>query len=105
MPIQRRGRRLPLSTSHSNRSLRTESPLRGNEIFRADKEAETALEIQGRRRRDKISLGNPADLGLIAGYALAESALDTAAGGLNKTVAFSGEPPPNRVVIIQFEIG
>ena len=26
-----------------------------------------ALEIQGRRRRDKISLGNPADAGLIAG--------------------------------------
>ena len=26
-----------------------------------DKEAETALEIQGRRRRDKISLGNPVD--------------------------------------------
>jgi hypothetical protein len=26
-----------------------------------------ALEIQGRRRRDKISLGNPADSGLIAG--------------------------------------
>jgi uncharacterized protein (DUF1330 family) len=25
------------------------------------------------------------------------------AGGFNKTVAFSGEPPPNRVVIIQFE--
>jgi hypothetical protein len=27
-----------------------------------------ALEIQGRRRRDKISLGNPADSGLIAGF-------------------------------------
>ena len=25
------------------------------------------------------------------------------AGGFNKTVALSGEPPPNRVVIIQFE--
>ena len=25
-----------------------------------------ALEIQGRRRRDKISLGNPADSGLVA---------------------------------------
>ena len=33
-----------------------------------DKEAETALEIQGCRRRDKISLGNPADSGLIAGF-------------------------------------
>ena len=67
---QRRGRR---SCPHRHR-IRTglfepKSPLRGNGIFtRRDKEAETALEIQGRRCRDKISLGNPADSGLIAGF-------------------------------------
>jgi hypothetical protein len=33
-----------------------------------DKEAETALEIQGRRCRDKISLGNSANSGVIAGF-------------------------------------
>jgi hypothetical protein len=33
-----------------------------------DKEAETALEIQGRRCRDKISLGNSANSGLIARF-------------------------------------
>jgi hypothetical protein len=33
-----------------------------------DKEAETALEIQGRRCKDKITLGNSANSGLIAGF-------------------------------------
>src|SRR6476659_786533 len=61
---------LPLSTSHSNRSLRTEVSVAGKRNLQGgDKEAEMALEIQGRRRRDKISLGNPADAGLIAGCA------------------------------------
>ena len=59
---------LPLSTSHSNRSLRTGFSVAGKRNLQGgDKEAEMALEIQGRRRRDKISLGNPADSGLIAG--------------------------------------
>ena len=35
---------------------------------RGDKEAETTLEIQGRRCRDKITLGNSANSGLIAGF-------------------------------------
>ena len=48
----------------SNRSLRCgETESQGG-----DKEAETALEIQGRRCRDKISLGNSANSGLIAGF-------------------------------------
>ena len=60
---------LPSPTSHSNRSLRTEVSVAGKRNFQGgDKEAETALEIQGRRRRDKISLGNPANSGLIAGF-------------------------------------
>ena len=50
---------LPSPTSHSNRSLRTEVSVAGKRNFQGrDKEAETALEIQGRRCRDKISLGN-----------------------------------------------
>ena len=62
-------RRTPLPTSHSNRSPRTEVSVAGKRNFQGgDKKAETALEIQGRRRRDKISLGNPADSGLIAGF-------------------------------------
>ena len=56
-------------TSHSNRSLRTEVSVAGKRNFQGrDKEAETALEIQGRRCRDKISLGNSANSGLIAGF-------------------------------------
>ena len=51
------------ATLCSNRSLRC-----GKRNFQGrDKEAETALEIQGRRCRDKISLGNPANSGLLAG--------------------------------------
>jgi hypothetical protein len=58
-----------LTTSHSNRSLRTEVSVAGKRNFQGrDKEAETALEIQGRRCRDKISLGNSANSGLIAGF-------------------------------------
>ena len=62
-----------LSCPHRHR-IRTglfepESPLRGNGIFTAEtKRPKTALEIQGRRRRDKISLGDPANSGLIAGF-------------------------------------
>ena len=56
-------------TSHSNRSLRTEVSVAGKRNFQGrDKEAETALEIQERRCRDKISLGNPANSGLVAGF-------------------------------------
>ena len=58
-----------LTTSHSNRSLRTEVSVAGKRNFQGrDKEAETALEIQGRRCGDKISLGNSANSGLIAGF-------------------------------------
>ena len=58
---------LPSSTSHSNRSLRTEVSVAGKRNFqRGDKEAETTLEIQRRRCRDKITLGNSANSGLIA---------------------------------------
>ena len=58
-----------LSTSHSNRSLRTEVSVAGKQNFQGrDKEAETALEIQGRWCGDKISLGNSANSGLIAGF-------------------------------------
>jgi hypothetical protein len=64
---QRRGRR---SCAHRHRirtgSLRTEVSVAGKRNFQGrDKEAETALEIQGRRCRDKISLGNSANSGLI----------------------------------------
>ena len=63
------GEGLPSPTSHSNRSLRTEVSVAGKRNFQGrDKEAETALEIQGRRCRDKISLGNSANSGLIAGF-------------------------------------
>src|ERR1700752_4774027 len=56
---------LPSPTSHSNRSLRTEVSVAGKRNFQGrDKEAETDLEIQGRRCRDKISLGNSANSGL-----------------------------------------
>ena len=60
---------LPSSTSHSNRSLRTEVFVAGKRNFqRGDKEAETTLEIQRRRCRDKITLGNSANSGLIARF-------------------------------------
>ena len=63
------GEGLPSPTSHSNRSLRTEVSVAGKRNFQGrDKEAETALEIQGRRCRDKISLGNSANSGQIAGF-------------------------------------
>jgi uncharacterized protein (DUF1330 family) len=39
----------------------------------------------------------------LARKSIAEGGGKYVAGGFNKTVAFSGEPPPNRVVIIQFE--
>ena len=62
-----RAKELPSPTSHSNRSLRTEVCVAGKRNFQGrDKEAETALEIQGRRCRDKISLGNSANSGLFA---------------------------------------
>jgi len=51
---------LPLSTSHSNRSLRTEVSVAGKRNFQGrDREAETATEVQGRPCRDKISLATP----------------------------------------------
>ena len=60
---------LPSPTSHSNRSLRTEVSVAGKRNFqRGDKEAETTLEIQRRRCRDKITLGNSANSGLIARF-------------------------------------
>ena len=47
-------RELPSPTSHSNRSLRTEVSVVGKRNFHGrDKAAETALEIQGRRCRDR----------------------------------------------------
>jgi hypothetical protein len=50
-------------------SLRTEVSVARKRNFQGrDKEAETALEIQGRRCRDKISPGNSANSGLIAGF-------------------------------------
>ena len=53
----------------------TEVSVAGKRNFQGrDKEAETALEIQGRRCRDKISPGNSANSGLIAG--VRESALE-----------------------------
>jgi hypothetical protein len=76
-------RRLLHPRQNRRRSLRwSPSPIpdvllsRSNEVSVAgkrnfqgrDKEAETALEIQGRRCRDKISLGNSANSGLIAGF-------------------------------------
>jgi hypothetical protein len=62
-------RELPSLTSRSNRSLRTEVSVAGKRNFQGrDKEVETALEIQGRGCRDKISLGNSANSGLIAGF-------------------------------------
>jgi uncharacterized protein (DUF1330 family) len=39
----------------------------------------------------------------LARKSIAEGGGKYVAGGFNKTVAFSGGPPPNRVVIIQFE--
>src|SRR6476646_2099400 len=60
---------LPSSTSHSNRSLRTEVSVAGKRNFqRGDKEAETTLEIQRRRCRDKITPGNSANSGPIARF-------------------------------------
>ena len=57
-----------LANGDPRRSLRTEVSVAGKRNFQGrDKEAETALEIQGRRCRDKISLGNPANSGLLAG--------------------------------------
>src|ERR1700738_1168606 len=60
---------LPSLTSHSNWSLRTEGSVAGKRNFQVrDKEAETALEIQGRRWGDKTYSHTPADSGLIAGF-------------------------------------
>ncbi len=67
---QRSGRR---SCPHRHRVrtglFKTEVSVAGKRNFQGgDKEADTALEIQERRRGDKISLGNPADSGLIARF-------------------------------------
>ena len=49
--------------------LRTEVSVAGKRNFqRGDKEAKTTLKIQGRRCRDKITPGNSANSGLIAGF-------------------------------------
>jgi hypothetical protein len=56
-------------TADPRRSFRTEVSVAGKRNFQGgDKEAETTLEIQGCRRRDKISIGKPAGSGLIAGF-------------------------------------
>src|ERR1700688_3944416 len=48
-------------------SLRTKVSVAGKRNFQGrDKEAETASKVQGRRRRDKISLNKPANSGLVA---------------------------------------
>jgi hypothetical protein len=52
---------------HSNRSLRTKvSVARKPNFEHRDKAAETASKVQGCRRREKSSLNNPANSGLIA---------------------------------------
>ena len=84
-----------LTTSHSNRSLRTEVYVAGKRNFQGrDKEAETALEIQGRRCRDKISLGNSANSGLIAGFGEI-SVCEKVRGGAGRTRT------PNQAVMKQ----
>jgi hypothetical protein len=63
-PAQSRHNSIAFEPVSSNRSLRCgETEFQGR-----DKEAETALEIQERRCRDKISPGNSANSGLIAGF-------------------------------------
>src|ERR1700730_9974043 len=74
------GQRWPLCPSMSKRghaplrrvrtgSLPTEVSVAGKRNFQGrDKEAETALEIQGCRCRDKISPGDSANSRLIAGF-------------------------------------
>ena len=53
--------------AHSNRVLRTKVSVAGKRNFQGrDREAETATKVQGRPCRDKISLANPANSGLIA---------------------------------------
>ena len=48
-------------------SLRTKVSVAGKRNFQGrDREAETATKVQGRPCRDKISLANPANSGLIA---------------------------------------
>ena len=81
----------------------TEVSVAGKRNFQGkDKEAETALEIQGRRCRDKISLGNSANSGIIAGFR--EISVRTRMrGGLGRTrtsnqaVMRRGLPLPGRI--------
>jgi hypothetical protein len=48
-------------------SLRTKVSVAGKRNFQGrDKEAETASKVQGRRCRDKVSLNNPANSGLVS---------------------------------------
>ncbi len=66
---QRSGRR---SCPHRHRVrtglFKTEVSVAGKRNFQGrDKAAETGVKVQGRHCRDKISLNNPADSGLIAG--------------------------------------
>ena len=61
---------LPWSSDKSRirtKSLRTAVSVAGKRNFQGrDKEAQTASKVQGRRCRDKISLTNPTNSGLIA---------------------------------------
>ena len=98
---------LPSPTSHSNRSLRTEVSVAGKRNFQGrDKEAETALEIQGRRCRDKISLGNSAKFGAnrrVPENLPLERECVVGSGGLEpptKRLCASGLPLPGRSGLI-----
>jgi hypothetical protein len=95
---------LPSPTSHSNRSPRTEVSVAGKRNFHArDKEAETALEIQGRRRRDKISLGNPVDSELIAGFREISVRTRMRGGGCSQhRTSLLSEFPANREIYREF---
>jgi hypothetical protein len=56
-----------LALACSSVSLRTKVSVAGKRNFQGrDKEAETASKVQGRRCRDKVSLNNPANSGLVS---------------------------------------
>ena len=95
---------LPSPTSHSNRSLRTEVSVAGKRNFQGrDKEAETALEIQGRRCRDKISLGNSANSGLIAGFREISVRTRMRGGGCSRhRTSLLSKFPANREIYREF---
>ena len=85
-------------------SLRTKVSVAGKRNFQGrDKEAETASKVQGRRCRDKVSLNNPANSGLVAeNWEISVSARMRGGGCSRHRTSLLSEFPANREIYREF---